>query len=480
LKKNKNIKIHKDMNNEVKKKSGKKIIWGLLLTLLLAGGAGIGFYFVWRSAGYFVTDNARVTTTLIAITPDVPGRLERFTAFEGSRVQQNEILGWVENGEVMRSPVDGLVIHSDIVQGQMVSPMESVAVIADINRIHVLANVEEDDIRRIRVGQSAIVTIDPFGNREFSGYVSEVGLITTSELSGTALFFNTGGNFTRVTHLIPIKITIVDNDIALENFIGVNARVRIPLRQTVSQPVALSPTAQQNATRISISGNVESVKNRNVYTTMGAIIERVNVEVGDVVRKGQVLAVLETAELRSQLASAEATLRMAEVNLATAQHNYSVFSELSATGSVPRDNVQQLEFALQTALAYRQQAQAMLNAVRVHLDRSTLTSPINGTVTKVIAQEGEIGMGRMFVVEDTENLKIVTRFREHDLSRISVGMGVAIVPKGNTNVQYVGAISRINPTAMAFSPIVEFETEIRVTSINSSLRIGMNVDVVLE
>jgi RND family efflux transporter MFP subunit len=359
----------------------------------------------------------------------------------------------------------------------MVSPMETVAVIADINRIHVLANVEEDDIRRIRVGQSAIVTIDPFGNREFTGYVSEVGLITTSELSGTALFFNTGGNFTRVTHLIPIKITIVDDDIHLENFIGVNARVRISLRQAVNQPIASSLTVRQNVVNISTNGTVESVQSRNIYTTLGSIIERVNVEVGDIVRKGQVLAMLETAELRSQMASAEATLRMADINLETAEHNHRTFSELSATGSVPRDNVQQLEFALQTALAYRQQAQAMLNAVRVHLDRSTLTSPINGTVTKVIAQEGEIGMGRMFVVEDTENLKIVTRFREHDLSRISTEMEVTIIPKGNTNARYTGIISRINPSAVPHSPIVEFETEILVTSPNNGLRIGMGTRV---
>jgi len=470
------------MNSESKKNSGKKIIWGLLITLMLATGAGIGFYFVWRSAGYFVTDNARVTTTLIAITPDVPGRLERFTAFEGSRVQKNEILGWVENGEVMRSPVDGLVIHSNIVQGQMVSPMEPVAIIADINRMHVLANVEEEDIKRIRVGQSAVVTIDPFGNREFIGYVSEIGLITTAELSGTALFFNTGGNFTRVTHLIPIKITIVDDDIKLENFIGVNARVRIPLRQTVNQPVASTPTIRQNVTRISTNGMVESVKSRNVYTTLGSIIERVNVEVGDIVRKGQVLAMLETAELKSQISSAEATLRIAEVNLATAEHNYEILSKLSATGSTQRDNLRQAEFILQSAIAYRQQARALLNATRIPLERSILTSPINGTVTEVIAKEGEIGMGRMFVVADTENLKIVTRFREHDLSRIEPSMEVTIIPNGTTNAQYTGVISRINPAATTLSPVVEFETEIRVTSINTGLRIGMNVgiDIVLK
>jgi len=210
-----------------KKKKGKIIV--IFLTLALAGGAAGGIYFVWHQAGYLMTDNARVTTTLIAITSDIPGVLERFTILEGCHVRENEILGWVENGKTMRSPVDGLVIYTGAVQGQMVSPQDMVAVIADTNNVHIQANIEETDIAGLHKGQRAIVTIDTFGNRQFEGYISEIGRITNAELSGQTLFFNTGGTFTRVTHLIPIEITITD-DIEIKNFIGVNARVQIPIR----------------------------------------------------------------------------------------------------------------------------------------------------------------------------------------------------------------------------------------------------------
>ena len=213
-----------------KKKEGKgKFLIILLLTLLLAGGAGIGTYFVWQNAGYITTDNATVRTTLIAITADGPGPLQRFTIYEGRYVEENEVLGWVENGEAFRSPFAGLVIQSSAVQNQIVSPMEHLAVIASINDLHIQANIEETDITRLHVGQPAIVTIDPFGNRQFSGYISEIGMVTAAELTGQAMFFNTGGAFTRITHLIPVKINIVD-DVNLDGFIGVNARVRIPIR----------------------------------------------------------------------------------------------------------------------------------------------------------------------------------------------------------------------------------------------------------
>ena len=219
-----------ETKTETPKKKGKgAIIFLLILTLALAGGAGIGGYFLWRNAGYLTTDNARVTTNLFAVTANMPGQLERFTLYEGRYVRENEILGWVENGEALRSPFDGLVIYSSAVQDQIVSPMETLAVIADTQNIHIRANIEETDISRIQRGQHVIVTIDVFGNRQFNGYISDIGRITQAELTGATLFFNTGGNFTRVTHLIPVEITITD-DINLDNFIGVNARVRIPLR----------------------------------------------------------------------------------------------------------------------------------------------------------------------------------------------------------------------------------------------------------
>ncbi|MCL2217044.1 MAG: efflux RND transporter periplasmic adaptor subunit [Defluviitaleaceae bacterium] len=214
---------------EEPKKKKSKLPLILLLTLILAGGAATGIFFLWRNAGYLVTDNARVTTTLVPIAPNLPGTLESFNIYEGLYVAENEILGWVENDVAMRSPVNGLVVHTDAVQGQVVSPMQPVAVIADIENLHIIANIAETDIKRLEIGQPAIITIAPFGSRQFNGYVARISSITTAELAGTAMFFNTGGTFTHVTHLIPVRINITD-DVNLDNFIGVNARVRIPLR----------------------------------------------------------------------------------------------------------------------------------------------------------------------------------------------------------------------------------------------------------
>jgi len=219
-----------NQTTEVKeKKKGKgKAVLLLISMLVIASGIGFGFHFYWQGANYLVTDNARVTTNLISIVPPISGKLEKIAMHEGRYVSQNQVIGWVGDSASLRSPIDGLIVKSYAVQNQIVSPHSPVAVIADIDNLHIQANIEETDIKRVQLGQRVTVTIDAFGNRQFSGYVSEIGWVTQAELAGNATFFTTGGTFTRVTQLIPVKINILD-DINLNSVIGVSARVRIAL-----------------------------------------------------------------------------------------------------------------------------------------------------------------------------------------------------------------------------------------------------------
>ena len=211
---------------EINMKRRKTIVTSLVAALIAA--VATGGYFIWQNAGYITTDNARVTTTFIPVSSNTSGMLERFTLYEGKHVYEDEVLGWVEQGEAMRAPTDGFVISTAAVRGQNVATLEPLAMIADKNSIHIQANIEETYILRIQPGQSAAVTIDGLGNHQFTGYISFIGNITQAELSGNILS-NTGGNFTRRTHLIPVEITLTD-DIDLTGLIGVNARVRIPVR----------------------------------------------------------------------------------------------------------------------------------------------------------------------------------------------------------------------------------------------------------
>ena len=303
------LEVEKDTDEKEKKKGKGGIIALAIVTVLLIAGGGYGFYLFTQFRDNLTTDNARITTTLVSITSSTPGRLERFNVTEGQVVTANEVIGWVENGETLYAPFDGLVVQANAVQNQVVSPMEVLAVIADINNIHVQANIEETDISRVELGRMVNVTVDGLQNQSFRGYIAEIGSVTDAELTGMAMFFNTGGNFTRVTHLLPVRVNFVD-DINPTNLIGTNARVQIDTSAVNTDRIRTEAIAQGT----SVAGVIQSSQSRNVYSTTGLQIEHIYVEVGDTVTQGQVLATLDTENLELTIAQQRAMIATTRQN----------------------------------------------------------------------------------------------------------------------------------------------------------------------
>ena len=206
----------------------KNVLFGVL-GLVIIIGVGAWYYFYMMDNMYFSTDNAKVTADVYTITSQTAGKLVKYTVVQGSRVKENEVIARVENGPYMKSPIDGQVIKTDVTLNQMLSPGAVVAVVADTDNMFVNTNVEETDIVKIRVGQTAEVTIDAFPGRKFEAHVDEIDMTTQSALTQNPLSFNTSGSFQKVTQLIPVKIKI-DEEVSLENFVGVNALVKIKVR----------------------------------------------------------------------------------------------------------------------------------------------------------------------------------------------------------------------------------------------------------
>ena len=133
-------------------------------------------------------------------------------------------------------------------------------------------------------------------------------------------------------------------------------------------------------------------------------------------------------------------------------------------------NLEQMELALQ---------HSQMELQRI-IDDTTITAPIGGTVSAVDARIGSAAMGLLFVIDDTENLRIITGVREYDITKVHEGMEVAITTDAAGSGTYAGVISRVIHAATPGLPIVEFEVEVSVTSASTSLRIGMNARVTIK
>jgi len=167
--------------------------------------------------------------------------------------------------------------------------------------------------------------------------------------------------------------------------------------------------------------------------------------------------------------------------LSSAQAAYNnATAMLNASRTNARQDIERLRNQVANAeiSANIEHMEITLLQLKRNLNEATIVSPIDGVITAAVANEGAIGAGLLFTIEDVDNLEIVTHFREYDLARLYHGMEVSIIPSGVGDVVYTGYISRINPAASQ-SPIVEFEAIVRVTSAETDLRIGMTTRVVV-
>jgi multidrug resistance efflux pump len=236
----------------------KRKVVGAILGIAAVSVLGIVGYYRYESARYVKTDDARIASNVVAITPEIPGRILEWRVKEGDLVQAGDILGRQDLGSALTSgalspqslgqvasvaaekaaikaPIGGQVIQSTAVVGQMTAPGSSLAVLADVDGLYVAANVKEADIAKVRLGQEARIEVDAFAGREFLGRVESIGLATASTFSLLAQASG-GGNYTKIVQVVPIKVAIIDRGGA-RLMIGMNASIRIAVK-SAERPAA--------------------------------------------------------------------------------------------------------------------------------------------------------------------------------------------------------------------------------------------------
>jgi multidrug resistance efflux pump len=123
----------------------------------------------------------------------------------------------------VQSPLDGIVIAEPVAVGASVSAGQSIVSIVDPSQLWVNANIEETNIARVRVGQPVTVHIDALG-ADVMGKVEAVTPATAGVFSILPAS-NTSGNFTKVTQLVPVRVSVNLGNQPL--LLGANVEVKI-------------------------------------------------------------------------------------------------------------------------------------------------------------------------------------------------------------------------------------------------------------
>ncbi|MCC6582057.1 MAG: efflux RND transporter periplasmic adaptor subunit, partial [Phycisphaeraceae bacterium] len=199
------------------------------------------------------------------------------------------------------------------------------------------------------------------------------------------------------------------------------------------------------------SGILTSSAEQRLSFKIGGVIRKIYVDEGDVVRPGQLLAVLDKTEIDAQVSQANQALLKAERDLSRVEGLY-------------RDSSATLEL-LQNATTGRDVAKETARITQFNRQYAEIRANRGGKVIKKLMNEGEItGPGTpVFVIFETGNDDWVVKVNvsDRDWARIKTGMNARVTLDAYPTPVFTGKVSDLAPAADPASGL--YPVEIRVT-----------------
>jgi HlyD family secretion protein len=298
-------------------------------------------------------------------------------------------------------------------------------------------------------------------------------------------------------------------------------RERLPVRIATVERAPLTST-------LSTNGHVEPVMRYEYPSPIATTVKAVYVQPGDRVAKGKLLMVLDDAEARARLATAESGVKTAEAALEAAtqngtleqrqasaaelardridrdqaQRNLDALTKLSASGAASPNEVaaarQQLDTVeanihaaelsaqgrysaaeMARAQAALADAKANADAAREVLEKTSYRAPIAGTVYTVDARPTEYAEAGKVLLQmaDLEHERVRAYFDEPDIGRLSVGQEIQIKWDAKPGEVWHGHIVRTPITVITYTTRTVGEVMIDIDGGDGDLLPDTNVTV---
>jgi len=125
------------------------------------------------------------------------------------------------------------------------------------------------------------------------------------------------------------------------------------------------------------------------------------------------------------------------------------------------------------------QARSSLEQAQLHLEQATLTAPIDGTVTALNVQPGEMASAGQtaVVLSDVAVLEVEVSLDETDVAQVAIGQETLVTVDAFPGVNLAGEVTYIAPVAQIESGVVLYPVTVRLAPIDIPVRAGMTGEV---
>ncbi|MFP5441667.1 MAG: efflux RND transporter periplasmic adaptor subunit [Gammaproteobacteria bacterium] len=246
-----------------------------------------------------------------------------------------------------------------------------------------------------------------------------------------------------------------------------------------NQPLLLVPadvvTVSQGSVSggIRVTGTLDPVTRTSVNARVGGVVNAVPVRAGETVHRGQLLVQQDTADLRAQLAQAEAQLHSADVELKLVEAYERRKKELYEKKYLSEVDWATAQGETEFRRASKKVQEAAVDMARKALADAGVTAPIAGIVAERLVEPGtRVAPGQTLVtLVNLSELELAAAIPARDVPQVKVGSEVRFTVDGLGDREFRGRVARVNP--MATSGARTITVYARVANTDGALRGGM-------
>ncbi len=245
-------------------------------------------------------------------------------------------------------------------------------------------------------------------------------------------------------------------------------------------PVRATPAVRTEIVRtLELGGVAEAWRSARLAPSAQGVVETLNVQLGDRVKKGQLLAAIDTTTLQLQHKAAQRAGDLARLQLKDAESEAKRAASLAESGAITSRDGDKAALGLDLARAQLAQAEAQAAALAGQVKLARVVAPFSGRVTSLHVEQGEFfsGMGGMggppmlVEVQALETIRVDVNLPEIDLSRVTEGMTVELESDAFAGRTFPGTVSLVNPAATPGART--FLVRIKHDNADGTLRPGM-------
>jgi HlyD family secretion protein len=220
-----------------------------------------------------------------------------------------------------------------------------------------------------------------------------------------------------------------------------------PAPKAALSVTAVSPSNGSLAVKLSANGTVAAWQEASIGAEVNGLkLIDVRVNVGDGVKRGQVLARFSAEALQADLLQAKASLAEAQASLSAASADAQRAATLAGTGALSAQQIAQFNTGEITAKARLQAAQALVAAAQVRANNAVLTAPDHGVISARSATVGSVvGAGaELFRMVRQNRLEWRAEVTSSEIGRIKPGAAAVVTAASGAQVN--GKVRVIAPT----------------------------------